>query len=90
MGPPQAPSGSQSQRLEGAAGRSFSRTCFFYCKKNKKQMVIMMGWASPQWLSWIRAHSREVASVVLIRSELQTKSPVIIINLEHGPEVGEY
>ena len=57
----------------------------------------MMGWASPQWLSWNRAHSREVASVVLIRSELQknlrvptilTKSPHhCYVNLEPGPEV---
>ena len=49
-----------------------------------------MGLASPQWHRVNRARSREVASVVLIRSELQTKSPVVIINLEHGPEVGEY
>ena len=49
-----------------------------------------MGLASPQWHRVNRARSREVASVVLIRSELQTKSPFVIINLEHGPEVGEY
>ena len=56
-----------------------------------------MGWASPQWLSWNRAHSREVASVVLIRSELQKnlRAPTILtksphhryVNLEPGPEV---
>ena len=45
-----------------------------------------MGLASPQWHRGNRARSRGVASVVLIRSELQTKSPVII-NLEPGPEV---
>ena len=49
-----------------------------------------MSLASPQWHRGNRGRSREVASVVLIRSELQTKSPVIIINLEPGSEVGEY
>ena len=46
-----------------------------------------MGLASPQWHRGNRARSRGVVSVVLVESELQTKSPVFIINLEPRPEV---
>ena len=54
---------------------------FFCCKKteingeNDERPGLLfnfsLGWARPQCLSWNRAHSREAASVVLIRSELQ-------------------
>ena len=82
ISPPKAPS--RSQRAQQAV--RFPARAFLLQNKIKINGVrISYGLGKRN-----RARSREVASVVLIRSELQTKSPVIIINLEPGPEVGEY